>query len=169
MMIYEVDIEQFTISALFDLKGAAKELSARIGGSFSEIPEQPNTRVISGSRCICCLGPKNWIVWDSAKQPDALSAELKSDTASPAISIVDISDSLTFFRINGPDANQIMSIACPLDIHFDAFKENSASYSEFFGTKALITRTESGFEIAVDQSNSVMIIDHLNRTSHNVI
>jgi len=73
---------------------------------------------------------------------------------------------MTFFQIAGPDAEQIMSIACPLDLYPTNFIIDSACYSEVFGIKALIMKQGDDFEFAVDQSFAAMIHDHLNRANH---
>ncbi|MGI9388411.1 MAG: sarcosine oxidase subunit gamma, partial [Boseongicola sp.] len=61
------------------------------------------------------------------------------------------------------DADQIMSIASPLDLHPSVFPENGATFSEVFGLKALILRQPEGFCVAVEQSFGDMIEDYFAR------
>jgi sarcosine oxidase subunit gamma len=96
---------------------------------------------------------------------DALTTGLRPADAPPDISIVRVSDTLTFFRITGPDAAQVMSIGCPLDLHPDVFLGDAVSYTEFFGLKALVMRCDDGFDCAVEQSFSDMIADYLERAT----
>ena len=81
------------------------------------------------------------------------------------VSIVLVSDTLTFFRISGPDADQIIKIASPLDIHPTVFPCNGASYTQVFGIKGLVIRNTDGFEIAVESSYADMIDDFLRRAT----
>ena len=94
---------------------------------------------------------------------EALETELRPTDAPPEISIVKVSDTLTFFRVTGPDAAQVLSIGCPLDTHPDVFGPDAVSYTEFFGLKALLLRCEGGFDCAVEQSFGDMIEDYLSR------
>lgn len=81
------------------------------------------------------------------------------------ISIVLVSDTLKFFNIDGPDADQIVAIACPLDIHPSVFPHHGATYTEAFGLKALLMRVPGGFEIAVESSFADMIDDYFVRAT----
>ena len=92
-----------------------------------------------------------------------MEAALKPADAPANISIVKISDTLAFFEVVGVDADQIMAIACPMDLHPSVFGSNDVSYSEVFGLRALIMRRGDGFEFAVEQSFGTMIEDYLRR------
>lgn len=76
-----------------------------------------------------------------------------------------VSDTLTFFDITGPDAGEIMSIACPLDLHHTVFGDLDVTFTEVFGLKALLLRAIGGFEFAVEQSFGDMIADYLARAT----
>ena len=89
---------------------------------------------------------------------------LKPENCPDSISIVLISDTLKFFRINGVNANDIMSIASPLNLNTDAFTDNNATFSEVFGLKALIMRDGDGYQFGIDQSFGDMISDYLDLT-----
>ena len=86
------------------------------------------------------------------KEEDTLAAALRPDEVSHDLSVVLISDTLTFFAVSGPDAGEVMAVATPLDLHRDAFPSDVASWSEAFGTRALIHRIADGYVIAVDRS-----------------
>lgn len=70
------------------------------------------------------------------------------------------SDTLAFWRISGPDAEQIIAIASPLDIHPAVFGETGASWTEAFGERAAILRLPGGFEIGGDCSYAARIDDY---------
>ncbi len=98
-------------------------------------------------------------------QEDRLMDFTRLERAPVHISIVLVSDTLTFFGISGPDADQIIKIASPLDIHPTVFPCDSSSYTEIFGIKGLVIRNNDGFEIAVESSYSDMIDDFLRRAT----
>ena len=100
-----------------------------------------------------------------ASTPAQLIEITRPDTAPLEISIVLVSDTLNFFHIEGPDAAQIVAIACPLDTHLSAFPSNGASYTEIFGIKGLLVRRSDGFDIAIESSFADMIADYLDRAT----
>ena len=98
-------------------------------------------------------------------QEDRIMVLTRLERAPVHISIVLVSDTLTFFRISGPDADQIIKIASPLDIHPTEFPCDSSSYTRIFGIKGLVIRNKDGFEIAVESSYADMIDDFLRRAT----
>ena len=86
---------------------------------------------------------------------------LKPYDCPASISIVLISDTLTFFCIDGPDAFDIMSIASSLNLNTDVFTPETVTFSEIFGLKALIFRHGDGYQFAVDQSFGDMVSNYL--------
>ena len=57
-----------------------------------------------------------------------------------------------------------MAIASSLDFYETKFRENSVTFSEVFGIKALIKRVENGFEFGADQSYGDMVEDYLHKS-----
>jgi heterotetrameric sarcosine oxidase gamma subunit len=161
-MTYDVQIDRLPIYALFDLKGPQKELRTWTKGAL-KFPDAPNTLSRRGSVVLCHLGPKRWLLRDDLRNETSHSETLKPDEATTNISIVRVSDTQTFFSITGPDALEVMSIGCTLDLHPSVFGPDTVSYTEFFGIKALVLRCDGGFECAVEQSYGNMIEDFLTR------
>lgn len=54
--------------------------------------------------------------------------------------VVRVSDAYIGFDIAGEDAQAVLAQATPLDIHTAIFPPGSASFTEFFGQTALISR-----------------------------
>ena len=79
--------------------------------------------------------------------------------------MVRISDTLIFFSVSGPEAQDVMAIASPLDTHASVFSSNSATFSEVFSVRALILRTGDAFHLGVDRSYGPMIGDYLARVT----
>ena len=164
-MSYDVHINRQDISALFDLKGDQDALRRWCGQSLPEFPDAANRLSSSEGATLYSIGRNHWILRAEFQREEALLAALKPDSAPADISIVRISDTLTFFGVTGPDCADIMSIACPLDLHPAVFGETTASFTEVFGLKALVRRLPGGFEFAVEQSFGDMIADYLARAS----
>ncbi len=162
-MSYDVVINRLPISALFDLKGERAIVLGWAGDVLPDFPDAPNTRTQTDGMSFANIGPNHWLLRADIAHEDRLEAALNSTKAPPEISIVKLSDSLCFFRVIGPDAAQVISIGCPLDLHDSRFPADAATFTEFFGLKALVTRYADGFDVAVDQSYADMIADYLAR------
>ena len=161
-MSYDATIERLPIFALFDLKGS-RETLADWAADLPEFPDAPNTLTRADDRELCHIGRNRWLLRAPLSDEEALLAALRPADAPPEISVVRVSDTLTFFRIEGPDAAEVLSIGCPLDVHADVFGESAVSHTEFFGLKALVLRSDQGFDCAVEQSFGDMIADYLAR------
>ncbi len=166
-MPYDVTFHRLETQALFDLKGPREALSAWLKNkALPAFPENPNARTISGGMHLMFLGPDHWILRARLCMEADIEAALRPSAAPPEISIVRISDTLAFFRITGPEAKEIMAICCPLNLHDSHFEQDAASFTEAFGLRALVTRCDGGFDVAVEQSFGPMMQECLNRASH---
>jgi|TARA_B110000438_G_scaffold1925_1_gene2010 sarcosine oxidase subunit gamma len=160
-MVYEVKINRQKISALFDIKGNLSDVKKLLSHFFQKIPEKANTSISKSCKTLMYIGQDNWILRGPIEEEEELNSLLKSGATRSNISVVLVSDTLTFFSVTGLGAKDIMAIASPLDFYEKKFRENSVTFSEVFGTKALIQRIENGFEFGVDQSYSDMVEDYL--------
>ncbi len=161
-MPYDVIIDRLPIFALFDLKGRREDL-AKWAPSLPDFPGKPNTMTRTEKTALFFIGPDRWLLRAEIELEDALVRALRPSEAPADISIVTVSDTMTFFRITGPDAGAVVSIGCPLDTHPDTFGPDAVTYSEFFGLRSLILRCDGGFDCAVEQSFGDMVADHLTR------
>ena len=164
-MSYDVTIQRCGLTALFDLKGAPDAIQDWIGDALPHLPDRPNTRADEDGTDLYHIGRHHWIVRAPLSQEDALEARLKPSDCPAEISIVRVSDTLTFFCLTGPEVSEVMAIACPLDLHETEFGTDTVTYTEVFGLKALVLRCEDGFEFAVEQSFADMVGDYLNRAT----
>ncbi len=162
-MSYNIHIQRQEISALFDLKGPSEALQEWAGKHLPVFPSHPNSKTIKDEMELSFIGRNHWILRAPLSQEQSLAGRLMPESCPSDISIVRISDTLTFFGISGPDAPEVMAIACPLDLHASVFLEGMITYSEVFGIKALVSHYDGGFEFAVEQSFGDMIVDYLNR------
>ncbi len=162
-MSYDVTVQRCGLTALFDLKGAAEAVGAWVGDTLPGFPDRANHRTEEEGTELFYVGRDHWIARAPLAREEALEAQLKPTDCPADISIVRVSDTMTFFRVTGPDAAEIMAIACPLDLHDCVFGPDAVTYSEVFGLKALVMRYQDGFEFAVEQSFGDMIDDYLAR------
>jgi len=162
-MSYDVEIRELDLSAIFDLKGPMEHLKPRISGLAPAFPDRANTATRSGDMEFYWIGPDHWLLRGPIEGENELIATIDPSAASGDISIVLISDTLAFFSISGPDADQIMAIASPLDTHRSAFPANGATFTEAFGLKALVVRRDDGYDLGCDRSYGDMVADYLLR------
>lgn len=157
-MPYHAEITRIGALALFDLKGPQDDLR-HWASPLPAFPDTANT-LTPGRPELLCIGRAHWLLRAPLADEAALETQLRPTQAPESISIVQISDTTCFFEITGPDADQILSIASSLDTHPTVFPTNGATYSEAFGLKALISRTQGGFLVGVEQSFGDMIEDY---------
>jgi sarcosine oxidase subunit gamma len=162
-MSYDVEIREIDLSAIFDLKGPMEDLKPRISGLAPAFPDRANTATRSGDLELYWIGSDHWLLRGPIEGETELLATIDPRAAPGDISIVLISDTLAFFNISGPDADQIMAIASPLDTHRSAFPVNGVTFTEAFGLKALIVRRDDGYDLGCDRSYGDMVADYLQR------
>ena len=162
-MVYDVTIDRLEISALFDLKGPADRLAVWAAAALPPFPERPNTVTHRDARTLIWTGRDRWLLRAPLDHEETLLAVLRPEDAPPEIGIVLVSDTLAFFAITGPGAQDVMAVASPLDLHPRAFPEDGATFSEAFGLRALFLRRAGGFELAVDRSFAAMVAEYLER------
>ena len=166
-MTYKVKIQRKLLNALFDIKGSKRDVKSYLKECIKSLPVKPNSYIAQGNWKILYVGPNHWILLAPIDQEQQLVSSLRPHDCPASISIVLISDTLTFFHIDGPDAFDIISIASPINLNADAFTPETATFSEIFGLKALIFRHGDGFQFAVDQSFGDMVSNYLDLTLAN--
>lgn len=162
-MVYDAKINREQMSALFDIKGPKSDVKTLLLDMFGQIPQEPNTLVSKQNKTLMFIGSEHWMLRAAAEEEDLLRLQLDPDLVPSNISVVLISDSFTFFSVEGVNAKDVMEISSPLDFDLSIFKENYVTFSEIFGIKALIKRRANGFEFGVDQSFGDMINDYFVR------
>lgn len=163
--MYDVEIEQLSLMALFDLKGSQSALLEWCGHALPDFPSHPLGFSVRDGRDLMWLGKEHWILRAPLDDEAQILADLRPDQAPDDISVVMISDTLTFFSVTGPDADDVMAVASSLDLRAKAFAENGATFSEAFSTKALILRADGGYHLGVDRSYAAMIADYFARAT----
>lgn len=163
-MSYDVNIKRHGLWTLFDLKGQPDQITGWVGETLPNLPDRPNSYTTRDDLALYYIGRNHWILRAPIEREDALNEVLKPERCPADISIVRVSDTTTFFSITGQDVADVMAVATPLDLHASVFAEDSVTYTEVFGLKALVLRCEGGIEFGVEQSFGNMVDDYLVRT-----
>jgi sarcosine oxidase subunit gamma len=164
-MGYDLRIERRGIRAIIDLQGEAAGIAEWAGDAFPDFPQRPNTASCRSGICLFWIAAERWLLHAALEREADLLALVPPQSAPLDISAVLVSDTLTFFALEGADAAQIVAIASPLDTHASVFAGNAVSYTEAFGLKALLRRIPGGYEIAVESSYADLLADYLARAT----
>jgi heterotetrameric sarcosine oxidase gamma subunit len=164
-MGYNAKIRRQGTNAVFDIKGVQAKVEKYAGASLPSFPKAANTVTVKDDVSLLHIGRNHWLAHAPLDQEAILDNALRPTGAPADISIIRISDTLSFFSVSGPDADQVMTIATPLDIHPQVFPDTGATFTEIFGLKGLIIRQKDGFLIAVEQSYGDMIKDYFSRAT----
>jgi len=161
---YDVTVTRLPLRAVFDLRGPQPALADWCDG-LPDFPAEPNRSTANDRMTLCHIGANRWLLLADLAAETPLLAALRPAEAPPHISIVRISDTLTFFAIAGPDAAEVMAMGCPMDLHPSVFGPDATSFTEVFGLRALVRRSDGGFDVAVDRSYADLIDDYLTRAT----
>ena len=164
-MGYDVNIQRLELNAVIDLQGSVKAIKNWVKSGLPPFPDKPNCASDSDGLALYWIAPERWLLRSKIENEDRMLEITMPASAPVDISVVQVSDAFSFFRITGSDAGEIISTACPLDHHLSAFPQNGVSYTSVFGIKGLLIRTENGFEIAVESSFADMTADYLERAT----
>lgn len=156
-MAYDATAKRIGIRAVFDLKGSRAEIAEWSGPALPGFPEEPNTRSADGGCELMWVGRKHWLLCAPLERESELLGLLKPDKAPATVSVALVSDVYEFFRLEGPDAPELVSIASPLD--YCALPSNASTFTAAFGQKALFIPRGGVFEIAVENSYAAMFED----------
>jgi sarcosine oxidase subunit gamma len=164
-MGYELTIQRPGLNAVIDLQGSSQAIGNWVTNGLPPFPDKPNSSSSSDGLALYWVAPERWLLRSTIDNEDRMLEITRPASAPVDISVVQVSDAFSFFRIIGPDAGEIISTACPIDHHISVFPHNGVSYTSIFGIKGLLLRVENGFEIAVEASFADMISDYLARAT----
>ena len=155
-MAYDVTITPLTPTpyALIDLRG-----DAEVRRSFSrviniELPEQPNTTAIDGETAVLNLGPDQWLVKTADAAEQHLQQTLNDAVQGQFAAVTVVSDHYTGFRIDGPDAREILAQASSIDLHPSQFGPGQCARCKFARTQAILLPLNNtpGYEVFVEST-----------------
>ena len=107
-------------------------------------PVEPNTVSRKGETCVSWLGPDEWLLitaTDASVEHDLIDA-----LSGQHSSVVDLSGGQTVVRLSGAVWRDVLSSACPLDLHPRAFATNHCAQTVFAHTNVLLIRALNDLE-----------------------
>jgi sarcosine oxidase, subunit gamma len=109
------------------------------GVAFAEIPCRAVTQ---GNRATLWLGPDEYLLWEAGRHAaePALASLTRALHGIPH-ALVDISHRQIAVEISGPHAEAILSGACPLDVHTQAFPVGMCTRTVFAKADIVLWRT----------------------------
>lgn len=158
-MGYDLTVTGPRTRALFDLRGDRAALGAALAAAdLPGWPDRPNSRRAAGGAEVLWLGPAQGLLMAPLDREAGIEAALAGIAG-----VTLVSDTLAFFTLSGADAGVAMAIGCPLDLHPTSFPDDGATFTEAFGTRALVLRDAAGWLLAVDRSYADYVAAHLSR------
>ena len=162
-------------SPLAERSGHLQRLGAREPAPLSQVdvradpstaaslgfPAQPNTVASSADRDILWLGPDEWLVVGHDGTAEALIAELETTLAGVHHSVVDVSANRTVIDLAGPVRLELLSSACPIDLHPRSWGDGRCAQTVFGAAQILLQEREATTRVFVRPSFAGYVVDLL--------
>ena len=126
------------------------------------LPEHPNTCVSSEHCRVAWVGPDEWLLIGTDE--DFGAAPLDDRLASMHHALTDLSGGQTILRVGGKNWRDVLSSACPFDLHPRVFGEGACTQTVIAHTNVLLMPvTDSRRGEALDVVVRRSFADHLAR------
>lgn len=110
-----VQIDRLPLAARFSLRLAMPDRAAASAALGLDLPDRIGQIATTGSRRAICLGPDEWQLDDDAGAAGKIRSALAAIYAAHPHSLVEITDREVTFRLSGPGAAELVSVASPRD------------------------------------------------------
>jgi sarcosine oxidase, subunit gamma len=130
--------------------------AARLG-----FPPEPNTVASGPDRDILWLGPDDWLVVGHTGTAEALVAELETTLGGVHHSVVDVSANRTGIELAGPSRHELLSSACPIDLHPRSWRDGRCAQTVFGAAQILLQEREDTTRLFVRPSFAAYVVDLL--------
>jgi len=135
-----------------------------------ELPVIPNTVVRSGGLSCHWLGPDEWLMTVN-KPAVSIIQDLEDSLSGLHIAVTDLTGGQSLLGVGGRQSRDVLSAACTLDLHADAFAQGSCAQTILAHSNVLITPAfqSSGdcvFEVLVRRSYADHLIRWLMDAAH---
>ena len=124
-------------------------------------PAEPNTVASSPDRDILWLGPDEWLVVGHAGTAEPLVAELETTLGGVHHSVVDVSANRTVIELAGPSRHELLSSACPIDLHPRSWGDGRCAQTVFGAAQILLQEREGTTRVFVRPSFAGYVVDLL--------
>ena len=124
-------------------------------------PTEPNTWTPSGDRDVLWLGPDEWLVIAEPGGAGAIAAELARSLADLHRSVVDVSANRVVLELSGTSRNDLLSSACPIDLHPRSWADGRCAQSVFGAAQVLLQERRGTTRLFVRPSFAGYVVDLL--------
>jgi sarcosine oxidase, subunit gamma len=123
-------------------------------------PTEPNTWTPAGDRDVLWLGPDEWLV---VAEPGAgaLAGELERSLAHLHRSVVDVSANRVVLELEGSSRLELLSSACPIDLHPRSWSDGRCAQSVFGAAQVLLQERRGTTRLFVRPSFAAYVVDLL--------
>ena len=105
---------------------AASQASAILG---LDLPTTPSTYVSNDTLTVIWMGPQEWLITAATRSAAELEAQLRAAVGEHGGAAIDVSAQRTTLRLSGPDARDLLTKGCSLDLHPKVFTKGTAAQS----------------------------------------
>jgi sarcosine oxidase subunit gamma len=130
------------------------------GAATLGFPTDPNTAT-SGGRDVLWLGPDEWLIVGVPGAMTAIRDELEASLASLHRSVVDVSANRAVIELAGPSRHDLLSSACPIDLHPRSWGDGRCAQSVFGAAQVLLHEREGVTRLFVRPSFADYVVDLL--------
>lgn len=110
-----VQIDRLPLAARFTLRLTAADRAAAATALGVALPDRIGALSTSATRRALCLGPDEWQIDAGATETAEIRAAFAAIYAAHPHSLVEVTDREVTFRLSGPRAAELISVACPRD------------------------------------------------------
>lgn len=140
------------------------QLDVRIeppGAATLGFPTDPNTARASGDSDVLWLGPDEWLIVGAPGGTGAIRDELEGSLAGLHSSVVDVSANRVVIELAGPSRHDLLSSACPIDLHPRSWSDGRCAQSVFGAAQVLLHEREGATRVFVRPSFADYVVDLL--------
>jgi len=124
-------------------------------------PTEPNTWTPAGDRDVLWLGPDEWLVVAEPGGAGALAEELERSLADLHRSVVDVSANRVVLELSGSSRHDLLSSACPIDLHPRSWGDGRCAQSVFGAAQVLLQERRGTTRLFVRPSFAAYVVDLL--------
>lgn len=124
-------------------------------------PTEPNTARTSSGRDVLWLGPDEWLVVSGPGAAGAIAAELEASLDGLHRSVVGVSANRAVIELAGPSRHDLLSSACPIDLHPRSWGDGRCAQSVFGAAQVLLHEREGTTRVFVRPSLADYVVDLL--------
>jgi sarcosine oxidase subunit gamma len=127
------------------------------------LPILPNTWNEAVGREILWLGPDEWLLLahPDPRDPGRQIAELETSLADVHHSVVDVSANRTVIELAGSTRHELLSSACPIDLHPRSWADGRCAQTLFGAAQVLLQEREGTTTLFVRPSFAAYVVNLL--------